>query len=147
MRENIRAQRLSASDIATLMTGICGFLQYYECSTPLGIGYRYAKELNAGIAEFPSCSTPLGIGYRYAPPVLGLENIDVSKGLCKHLGIFFSGRFRSCLLFEYSMLKPLLFNIKLILKHLIYPKVPGKRRLTRLCRGVARFSRPTKRGA
>ena len=93
------------------------------------------------------CSTPLGIGYRYAPLVLGLENIDVSKGLCKHVGIFFSECFRSRLLFEYSMLKPLLFNIKLILKHLIYPKVPGKRRLTRLCRGVARFSRPTKRGA
>ena len=35
------------------------------CSTPLGIGYRYAAWENGFFAGV-KCSTPLGIGYRYA---------------------------------------------------------------------------------
>jgi len=84
----ISAQRLSASDIATPAPELAQ-AENEACSTPLGIGYRYAQGGNAGggccrvlnasrhrislrsKAEMlevvvVACSTPLGIGYRYA---------------------------------------------------------------------------------
>ena len=83
------AQRLSASDIATPQISPEKAADFNECSTPLGIGYRYARlgecfaalmsgaqRLSASDIATPEgtfgldggvgCSTPLGIGYRYA---------------------------------------------------------------------------------
>jgi len=84
----VRAQRLSASDIATRRRKALGG-SWKRCSTPLGIGYRYAtfpferllliycaqrlsasdiatRSNTSNITVTMECSTPLGIGYRYA---------------------------------------------------------------------------------
>ena len=100
------AQRLSASDIAT-QRAESRMVDPEKCSTPLGIGYRYAldflacsksllvlnasrhrislRSLNQSSSRIPDrCSTPLGIGYRYAPPSasgrpLNIEVLNASR--------------------------------------------------------------------